>query len=41
VGVRRARAFEPTTHATALADAGSLAELDRRICERLHTVWPL
>jgi hypothetical protein len=29
------------THAHALAEAGSLAELDRRICERLRELWPL
>lgn len=33
--------IEPTTHAAALADAGSVDALNRRICERLRTLWPL
>jgi hypothetical protein len=31
--------LEPATHAQALADAGSLAELDQRICDRLRALW--
>lgn len=33
--------IEPAAHAAALAAAGSVGELDQKICERLRAVWPL
>lgn len=40
-GVPLDHTIEPTTYTQALADAGSRAELDRRICERLREVWSI